>query len=128
MEYITFDDIEAATTKNLTLKTMKGKAVKIRALDPIFLMDMMKEVQALQESAKDAEGSKKLFITARDLVVRGCVTPAFTAETVTKVPAGPLLEIFNGIVEFSGAGDEVQEEAQSFPEAAPGADGSATVG
>lgn len=123
MTYITFDDIGAALETDAQIPSMKGTA-RIRALDPI---EVLEYVERIQRESEAANSSKPAFLVMREVVVKGAVNPALDAESVKKVPARVLIDFFNAIVKHSGVGDETQAEADKFREQPAGADGSPAV-
>lgn len=112
MEFLTFDDIIAATEATKTIPSIPGKTVKVRALDPIDLMRAIDEMQKVEGDNVDSTAEQ--FTKIREIVVKGLVQPSLDTETVKRVPGRVLMDLFNAILEHSGAGEESKAEAEVF--------------
>lgn len=122
-QFITFDDIKAAAETNTELPSFPGRLVRLRALDPIEVMDYIENAKRVDE--QDPNAAREFIGMVRTVVVKGMVTPSLTDTSVREIPGKVLMEMFNAVVEHSGAGGAAEEEAETFRPEPTGPDGGA---
>lgn len=122
VQYITFEDILATIEKDQ--KTSIGM-VRLRALDPLRIIEYVGAIQSGDTESMDA--AKRAIGTMREAVTESFLMPAFTPETVAKVPTALLTEFWEVVVKASGAGGENEAEAEKFREEPAVADDGAVV-
>lgn len=117
MNYWTLDAFEEANIKEIEID---GKNIKIKALDPKFLMTVFNAKDTNEEMSLEEilESMDKMD----EIVVNGLVEPAVTKATVARL-GRYRQKIASAIIKFSGVTDEGEDKLDSFPEESADVDG-----
>lgn len=126
VDYVTFEDIQAANEADYPVRSLGGKTIRVATRDPLMLFDELAKIEEYAKS-QDATAAKLMIGLMRNVVKEQTVVPAMTVEHVQKTPQPVLVEMFDIVVSHSGAGPGTQAEAETFRQAPSGADGSAVV-